>query len=65
MNVQAIDKFHKSRLGYLVFGLVELGLALLVMNKAIDNGNLLLWTLVLILLVGFLQNFGRMVVYKK
>lgn len=65
MNVQTIDKLHKTRLGYLVFGLVELGLAWAVSLRAIDSGNLFWWVLTVILLVGFLQNFVRMVVYKK
>ena len=64
MGLQAIDKFHKTRLGYFVFGLVELGLAYLVSLKAIDNGNLWVWALAFILLFGFLQNFGRMVVVR-
>ena len=64
--IDKLDKFHKTRLGYLVFGLVELGLSYLVSLKAIDNGNLILWTLAFILLLGFLQNFGRMItVHKK
>jgi hypothetical protein len=62
MNLRAIDQFHKTRLGYLVFGLVELGLASLVSFKAIGTGSLWLWTLTFILLVGFLQNFGRMAI---
>jgi len=66
MNVKQLDTFHKTRLGHLVFGLVELGLSYLVALKAIDNGNLFVWILAFILLFGFLQNFGRMVwVHKK
>lgn len=61
MNLQTVNEFHKTRLGYLVFGLVELGLSYLVALKAIDNGNLFLWILAFILLFGFLQNFARMV----
>jgi hypothetical protein len=57
MNAQAIDKFHKTRLGSTVFGLVELGLTLLVLNWALDNGSLWLWALAFILLFGFVQNF--------
>ena len=61
MNRQAIDKFHKSRLGCAVFGLVELGLAYVFASLAIDSGRLLQWVLAVILLLGFLQNFARMV----
>jgi hypothetical protein len=62
MNLEAIDKFHKTRLGYMVFGLVELGLSLAFANWALDNGSLLLWGLTLILAVGFAQNFVQMLV---
>ena len=51
-----LDKFHKTRVGHLVFGLIELGLAYLVLLKALNNGNLILWTLVMILFLGFVQN---------
>lgn len=57
MNPQAIDKFHKTRAGFVVFGLVEIGLFLAVINWALDNGSLWLWALAFILLFGFLQNF--------
>ena len=45
--------------------MVELGLAGLVANKALDNGNLILWTLVIILLCGFAQNIVFMVARRK
>lgn len=64
--VATIDTFHKSRFGYLVFGLVELGLTLVALNWALDNGSLWLWALAFILLFGFLQNFVHiMTVHKK
>jgi hypothetical protein len=62
MNLEAIDKFHKTRLGYMVFGLVELGLSFAFANWALDNGSLLLWSLALIFAVGFAQNFVRTLV---
>lgn len=65
MNLQGVNKFHKTRLGYLVFGLVELGLAYIFALWALDSGNLLEWLLALILFVGFLQNIARMAVHKK
>ncbi len=66
MNLQAIDKFHKTRLGYLVFGLVELGLAYVFASWALGSGSLWLWLLAFIFLFGFLQNFSRMLwVHKK
>lgn len=65
MNLQAIDKFHKTWPGYAVFGLVELALAFAAANWAIDNGSLWLWALTVILLFGGLQNFVRMLVVHK
>jgi hypothetical protein len=65
MNLQAIDKFHKTRLGYLVFGLVELGLAAWLAGLALNSGSLWEWVLAVILLFGFLQNFGRMLFVKR
>ena len=61
MKLAAVDRFHKTRLGYLVFGLVELGLAYVVASWAVDNGSLWLWVLAMVLLVGFFQNLGRLI----
>ena len=65
MGLQVLDKFHKTRVGCAVFGLVELALAFVLINWAIPSGDWWEWLLALILLVGFLQNFGRMIVRTK
>ncbi|HEY4161357.1 MAG TPA: hypothetical protein VGM08_04820 [Candidatus Saccharimonadales bacterium] len=65
MKLQTLDKFHKTRVGYLVLGLVELALAAVFANLAIPSGDWWEWLLALICLVGSLQNFGRMVVGAK
>lgn len=66
MNLQATQKFHKTRLGYLIFGLVELSLAYLLSLLALGSGDLWEWVLAFIFLFGFLQNFVRMLaVHKK
>ena len=59
MNVQSLDKFHRTRAGYLVFGLVELALAYWLATLAINSGSLWQWALAFILLFGFLQNLAR------
>lgn len=59
--VQQLDKFHKTRSGYLVFGLVELALAYLFASLAVNSGSLWEWALALILLVGFLQNILKLI----
>lgn len=55
-----IDKFHKTTLGYLVFGLVELGLAFGVALWAVDSGYIWLYTAGLILIVGVLLNLVKL-----
>jgi len=63
--LQKLDKFHKTRLGYLVFGLVELALAAMFFNWALGSGVWWQWLLTAILLFGALQNFARGVVGPK
>lgn len=55
-SLEKLSKFHKTRVGHLVFGLVELALAYLVSFRALNNGSLIMWTLVMILVLGFIQN---------
>jgi len=65
MSLQALDRFHKTRVGHAIFGLVELVLAAAFINLAIPSGDWWEWLLALIFLVGFLQNMGRMIVGAK
>lgn len=65
MGLQAFSKFHKTRVGYLVFGLVELSLSYLFARLAFPSGDWWEWLLALTFLFGFLQNFVRMVVGTK
>lgn len=60
--LRGVGRFHKTRVGYAVFGIVELMLAIVLVNLAIPSGDWREWLLALICLVGFLQNFGRMAV---
>lgn len=60
MNLAQLDKFHKTRSGYAVFGLVELGLSYLFFSLAVNSGSLWEWALTVILFVGFAQNFVRL-----
>jgi hypothetical protein len=57
VTLQALDKFHKTRRGYLVFGLVELAMSYGFASWALSGGNLLDWALTFILLFGAAQNF--------
>jgi hypothetical protein len=56
-----LDKWHKTRLGLLVFAIVELGLAYGFISLAIDRGNFLWYLLALIFLVGALQNLVKLI----
>jgi hypothetical protein len=65
MILRAADKFHKTRVGHLVFGLVELAIGLAVVNLAIPSGDWWEWLVVFVCFFGTLQNIGRMVVGAK
>ena len=56
-----LDKWHKTRIGLLTFGLVELALAYAFVSLSIDRGNFLWYLLALIFLVGALRNFIALV----
>lgn len=62
--MRQLQSWHKTTLGHLVFGLVELSLAFLCVNLAIDSGSLWQWALTIILVVGFFQNFVRAILGK-
>ena len=54
--LEKLDKFHKTRVGYLVFGFVELAMAYGFVNWALDTGNWLWWIAAAFLLLGAFQN---------
>lgn len=58
--LQTIDRWHKTKLGHLVFGLVELAIAYGFASLAIDRGSWWWYFLTLIFLVGFLQNMVQL-----
>lgn len=55
-----VDKFHKTTMGYLVFGLVELGLAYGFALWAIDNGNVWLYVITVVFFAGTVQNLVKL-----
>jgi hypothetical protein len=59
--METIDKWHKTRQGHLVFGLVELGLSYLFASLSIDSGSLLQYAITIILLVGAVANFLKVI----
>ncbi|HVC36704.1 MAG TPA: hypothetical protein VNE40_04680 [Candidatus Dormibacteraeota bacterium] len=59
--MKQLDKWHRQKRGLAVFGLLELILAYGSASLAIDRGNLLWYVLTVILLVGGITNFGKLV----
>lgn len=59
--LKQLDRWHRTKLGLLVFGLVELAFAYVLVSAAIDRGQFLYYALALILLFGALQNLFRLI----
>ena len=53
---KSVDKWHHTKLGYLVFGLVELAIAYGFFSLSVDRGNFWWYILTLVFLVGALRN---------
>lgn len=54
--LKQLDNWHKTRKGYLIFGLIELLLAYIVASRAIETGSLWQYFFAFILLFGGLRN---------
>jgi hypothetical protein len=61
MNLQAIYKWHKTKLGNLFFALFELTVAYLFASLAIDSGSLWQYAAAILLFIGAIQNFVRVI----
>ena len=59
--LKKLDKFHKTKLGYFVFGLVELGVAYVIAGLALDTGNFFYYLLAFILLAGTIKNLSKLI----
>ena len=59
--ITKLANFHRAKLGLLVFGVIELGLAIGLAEWAVGNGNLLLYLFAIIFLVGFFQNVVKLI----
>lgn len=60
--MNALDKWHKTRTGLLVFALVELLLTYGAASWAIDSGNILVYLATIILLIGGMTNLIKLVI---
>lgn len=63
--VHKLDRFHKTRLGYTIFGVIELMVAYAFVSLAIDRGNLFWYILTLLFLVGALRNIFNALIGKR
>lgn len=59
--MKKLHSWHQSKLGLLIFGLIELAIAYGFASLAIDRGNFLWYLLTLIFLIGFLQNLFKLI----
>jgi hypothetical protein len=59
--INKLDKWHKTKLGWLVFAFAELVIAYSFASLAIDRGNLWYYLLALIFLLGSLQNLFQLI----
>ena len=58
-NLAKFDKWHKSKPGLLIFGVIELAVAYGFASLSIDRGNFFWYLLTLIFLIGGLQNLFK------
>ena len=59
--LKQLDAWHKTKIGLLVFAVLELGIVYIFVSLAIDKGNLLYYLLTLVFLFGSLQNLVKFV----
>lgn len=59
--MKSLHKWHQTKRGLLVFGLIELAIAYGFASLAIDSGSLWWYLLTLIFFVGALQNLFKLI----
>lgn len=64
-TVAELGKWHKTRMGYTVFGTVELLLSYALFSRAIDTGSWWQYSFGLIFLVGAVQNYLKAIWFKR
>ena len=58
--LKRLDAWHKTKIGLLVFAVLELALAYAFVSLAIDKGNFFYYVVTFLLLFGSLQNFVKL-----
>lgn len=59
--IRTLHKWHQTKLGLLIFGLIELAVAYAWASFAIDQGNFVYYLLALIFFIGALQNIFKLI----
>jgi hypothetical protein len=59
--IRKLDQWHKTKLGLLIFVILELAVTYGFASLAIDRGNLWWYLLTLVFLIGSLQNLGHLI----
>ncbi len=59
--IQKLDKWHKTKIGLLVFAFIELAIAYGFFSLSIDRGNFAWYLLTLLFLFGSLQNLFKLI----
>lgn len=59
--IRTLDRWHKTKPGYLIFGLAEAAAAYGFASLAIDRGNFLWYALAGFFLAGTLQNLFKLI----
>ncbi|MEO7364588.1 MAG: hypothetical protein ABIV43_03730 [Candidatus Saccharimonadales bacterium] len=58
--IDKLDTWHKTKLGYASFAVLELSLGYLFASLSIDKGNLWYYLLTLLFLIGATQNVFKL-----
>lgn len=59
--MEKLQSFHKTKQGYLTFGILELILLYVAVTIALDTANMFVYALSIILIVGVITNFTNAV----
>ena len=62
-TIENIDKFHQTRKGSIIFGLIELALAYGVVSRAIHTGSIWQYVVFAVLFVGGANNLIKAFVH--
>lgn len=61
-SFQKLHEWHQTKVGLVVFGLLELVLAYIIGSKAIDTANLWEYALTILLIIGAIHNFVKAII---